>query len=98
MKIENNGISQLSSKSTDVTGRIEKKDDHKDIQAVRTGQDKAEMSENARLLAKSRSALGNVEETDSTRVVMLQKQVESGDYKVQVNELARKLVARFYPK
>ena len=98
MKIENNGISQLSSKSTDITGRIEKKDDHKDVQAVRAGQDKAEMSENARLLAKSRSALGNVEETDSTRVVMLQKQVESGDYKVQVNELARKLVARFYPK
>ena len=98
MKIENNGISQLSSKSTDVTGRIEKKDEHKDLQTVRTGQDKAEMSESARLLAKSRSALGNVEETDSTRVAMLQKQVESGDYKIQVNDLARKLVARFYPK
>ena len=98
MKIENNGISQLSSKSTDITGRIEKKDDHKDLQTVRSGQDKAEMSESARLLAKSRSALGNVEETDSTRVVMLQKQVESGDYKIQVNDLARKLVATFYPK
>ena len=98
MKIENNGISQLSSKSTDVTGRIEKKDDHKDLQTVRAGQDKAEMSESARLLAKSRSALGNVDETNSTRVEMLQKQVESGDYKIQVNDLARKLVARFYPK
>ena len=98
MKIENNGISQLSSKSTDVTGRIEKKDDHKNLQTVHSGQDKAEMSESARLLAKSRSALGNVDETNSTRVEMLQKQVESGDYKIQVNDLARKLVARFYPK
>ncbi len=97
MKIENNGISPLSSKPTDLTSRVEKKDDHKDVQVARSGQDTAEMSENARLLAKARVALGNVEETDSDRLVTLKNQIASGDYKIQVNSLARKLVARFYP-
>ena len=66
--------------------------------SVHAGQDKAEMSENARLLAKARATLGTTDETNSDHLAMLRKQIESGDYTVQVSELARKLVARFYPK
>ena len=98
MKIENTSMSPLSSKPTDSTKRVEKKDSLKESRSVQAGQDKAEMSENARLLAKARAALGNVEDTDTERLTALRNQIESGDYTVQVNELARKLAAKFYPK
>jgi len=98
MKIENNSMSPLSSKPTESAKRVEKKDSLKDVRAVQAGQDKAEMSENARLLAKARAALGNVEETNIEELANIRKQVESGDYTVQINELARKLVAKLYPK
>ena len=98
MKIENTSMSPISSKPTDSTKRLEKKDSLKETHSVRAGQDKAEMSENARLLAKARAALGNIDETDNERLAALRKQIESGDYTVQVNELARKLAAKLYPK
>jgi flagellar biosynthesis anti-sigma factor FlgM len=77
---------------------VEKKDSLKDSRSVHAGQDKAEMSENARLLARARAALGNVEEADPERLAALRKQIESGDYTVQVTELARKLAAKLYSK
>ena len=98
MKIENTNMSPLSSKPTESARRVEKKNPLKDVSSVRAGQDKVEMSDDARLLAKSRAALGNVEETDVERLTALRKQIESGDYTLQVNELARKLIARLYPK
>ncbi len=98
MKIENNGISPLSTHRPEATQRVEKKSDSKDVQAARGGQDKAEMSENARLLAKARAALGNVEDVDSERLALLKQQIGSGDYTVQVSELARKLATRLYQK
>ena len=98
MKIENNGISPLTPKRPETTTRVEKKDDLKDAHAVHSGQDKAEMSENARLLAKARVALNNADDIHSERLSMLKKQIESGDYTIQIGDLARKLVAKFYPK
>lgn len=98
MKIENNGISPLLPRPTDATNRVEKKDDRPAVKALRSGQDKAEMSENARLLAKARAALGNQEEVDSERVALLKQQVGSGDYTIQVGDLARKLAAKLNPK
>jgi flagellar biosynthesis anti-sigma factor FlgM len=98
MKIENTSMSPLSSKPTESAKRVEKKDSLKDTRSVHAGQDKAEMSENARLLAKARTTLGNVDETETERVAALRKQIENGDYTVQVSELARKLVAKMYPK
>jgi flagellar biosynthesis anti-sigma factor FlgM len=98
MKIENTSMSPLSSKPTESARRAEKKDSLKDVRPVPAGQDKAEMSERARLLAKARAELGNVEATDTERIAALRSQIESGDYTVQVNELARKLLAKVYPK
>ncbi len=100
MKIENvgNSISPLSSKPTsEPASRVEKKDEHKDFQPVRADQDKAVMSENARLLSKARTALGNVEDSNNDRVAVIKDQIASGTYQVQVNELAKRLVAKFYP-
>jgi len=97
MKIENSGIPSLASKPTESTSRVEKKGDRKSVQSTRSSQDTAEMSGSGRLLAKARVALGSVDEVTSSRVALFKQQIANGDYKVQVNELARKLVARFYP-
>jgi flagellar biosynthesis anti-sigma factor FlgM len=98
MKIENSGIQPLSTNRPEATRRAEKKDNVKNVSATRGGTDKAEMSENARLLAKARAALGNVSDSDSERLAALKQQIESGDYTVQVGDLARKLAAKFYQK
>jgi flagellar biosynthesis anti-sigma factor FlgM len=98
MKIENSGISPLAPKATDPSARVEKKEDRKGVQSSVSGQDKAEMSGSGRILARARIALSNVDETRSDRVATIKSQIASGDYAVQVTDLARKLVARFYPK
>jgi flagellar biosynthesis anti-sigma factor FlgM len=98
MKIENTSMSPLSAKPADQAKRVEKKDNLKETKSVRAGQDKVEMSEDARLLAKARAALGNVDDSDTEKLAALKSKIESGDYTVQVTELARKLAAKLYPK
>ena len=98
MKIENTSMSPLSAKPADQAKRVEKKDNLKETKSVRAGQDKVEMSEDARLLAKARAALGNVDDSDTEKLTALKSKIESGDYTVQVTELARKLAAKLYPK
>ncbi len=97
MKIENSNLSPLSSKPTDSNRRIEKKEVTKDAR-IRTGQDKVEMSDDARLLAKAHAALSNIADTEPEKLAALRQQIESGDYTIQVNELARKLAAKLYLK
>ncbi len=98
MKIEPTGLQPLSTKATENANPIEKRDEASEIESVRGGQDKVEMSENARLLAKARAALGNTESADAERLALLKQKVESGDYTIQVSDLARKLVAKLFPK
>jgi flagellar biosynthesis anti-sigma factor FlgM len=100
MKIENvgNGVTPLSSKPTEPNKRIEKKEDARDVHGVRNTQDKAQMSDNARLLMKARGVLGTVEDPNNDRLEMLKEQIASGNYSIQLNDLARKIIARFYPK
>jgi flagellar biosynthesis anti-sigma factor FlgM len=98
MKIENSSILPLSAKPAETANPVEKKNDITEVHSVRSGQDRVEMSEDARLLAKARAALGNVEETNSDYLVTLKNQIASGDYTIQVSDLARKLMATFYPK
>ncbi len=98
MKIEPTGIQPLSTKATETANPIEKREEAGEVESARGGQDKVEMSENARLLAKARAALGNTEEVENERLAMLKQQVQSGDYTVQVGELARKLLAKLFPK
>jgi len=98
MKIENNGIHPLAANRPEAANRVEKKRNLKNANVVVAGTDKAEMSENARLLAKARVSLDHVEERDAERLALLKQQIESSDYTVQVSELARKLVSKLYPK
>ncbi|MFN8383484.1 MAG: flagellar biosynthesis anti-sigma factor FlgM [Anaerolineales bacterium] len=98
MKIEPTGLQPLSTKSTENANPVERREELNEVDSAHSGQDKVEMSENARLLAKARAALGNTDEVESERLAMLKQQVESGDYTVQVGELARKLLAKLFPK
>jgi flagellar biosynthesis anti-sigma factor FlgM len=98
MKIENTSMSPLSPKPADQAKRVEKKDNLKETGSVYGGQDKVEMSDDARLLAKARAALGRVDDVNTEKLAALRSQIESGDYTVQVTELARKLAATLYPK
>ncbi len=99
MKIENSSLSPLSSKPAESARRVDKKELARNTQAVRSGQDKIEMSEDARLLAKARLALNTVnDEGDDEKLSALHAKIEGGDYTVQVTELARKLAAKLYPK
>lgn len=99
MRIENTSLNPLAAKPTEAKTAVERREEAAAASgSVRAGQDKVEMSENARLLAKARAALGNSEEVEAERVALLKQQVSSGDYTVQVGDLARKLLAKLTPK
>lgn len=96
MKIENNGAVPPSSQAIEALKRAEKKETpKKESQSIHTGQDTIQMSEEGRLLAKAHSALSNADEADTQRLEALRKQIESGDYTVQVADLARKLLSKY---
>ena len=97
MKIENNGVVPSSSQAIEGLRRADKKETSKESQSVHSGQDTVEMSEDGRLLAKARAALGNTDEVDAKKLEVLRQQIQSGDYTVQVADLARKLLAKFGP-
>jgi len=98
MKIEPTGIQPLSTKPTENASPVERREELNEAESALGGQDKVEMSENARLLAKARAALGNTEEVENERLALLKQQVQSGDYSIQIGELARKLLSKMFPK
>ena len=98
MKIENSGVVPPSSQSIEGLKRAEKKEKPKESQSVHAGQDTVEMSEEGRLLAKAHAALADADQSDTKRLEALRQQIQSGDYSVQVAELARKILARFGPQ
>lgn len=98
MKIENNPMLPLSAKPTETAKEIEKKEDLNEVATVRSGQDRLEMSDNARLLAKARTALGSVSDVNSDRVSQLKEQVANGSYTVRIGDLAKRLLSVILPK
>jgi flagellar biosynthesis anti-sigma factor FlgM len=96
MKIENNSITPLASNKPDNVERVDAAA-RKQAQHVNRvgGHDKAEVSESARLLSKARANLDGIPEEDSERVNLLRQQVQSGDYTVQVEHIANRLLRQF---
>ena len=91
-------LQPLSTKKNENATPVEKREELAETGTVRAGKDKVEMAENARLLAKARATLGDTESADAERLALLKQQVESGDYTIQVGDLARKLLAKLFPK
>lgn len=98
MRIENTSLTPLSAKPAESATPVERREGLSETETVRAGHDKVEMSENARLLAKARTALGNSEDAETERLALLKQQINSGDYTVQVGDLARKLMAKIFAK
>ena len=92
--IENNPISSMSTKSTDQLQSVEKKTRPVETQQVEKNRDKAEVSENAKLLAKAASALNDSSPVENSRVQEITKQVQEGTYTVPVSKLASVLAER----
>ena len=99
MKIENNGISPRPSQPTDPTQRSEqRKPAGSEVGSVNQGHDTAELSGNARLLGKARTSLDAVPDVRAEKVAQLRQQIQNGDYSIRVEEVARKIVSRVFPK
>jgi flagellar biosynthesis anti-sigma factor FlgM len=99
MKIENNGISPLTPKPTNPTHRADAKTSSQGVRPAGQSYDRTELSENARLLARSRAAVDGVEDgPESAQVQKLRSQVQDGSYQVQVETIAKRLMAGVFSK
>jgi len=99
MKIENNGSMPVTPKRIEGVQPASKKTPIQGIHPTATSKDHAEVTDSARLLAKARAALEgvnteNVDDVDSKRVEILKQQIESGNYQIPVEELAKRLLSR----
>ncbi|MEN4010626.1 MAG: flagellar biosynthesis anti-sigma factor FlgM [Chloroflexota bacterium] len=95
MKIENNGISPLAPQSADHAQRVERKT-AAEAGASERNRDSVALSADARLLARARSAVESAPEMENERLAQIRQRVESGDYTIQVEDIARKLAARAF--
>ncbi|GAP09708.1 anti-sigma-28 factor, FlgM family [Bellilinea caldifistulae] len=95
MKIENNGINPLAPQGTDPIQRADRKPAN-EINSLAQRRDSVALSADARLLAKARAAADSAPELENERLNQIRQRIESGDYTVQVEEIARKLAARAY--
>jgi len=94
MKIENNGSTPVSPKKVDNVSSAGKKSPLQRTANVAMGKDHAEVTENARLLAKARMSLDSLENVENDRIEMLRREIESGSYQIPVEDLARRLLAK----
>ena len=97
MKIENNGINPLSSNKAEESRAVEKSRQRLDTNRVEHSRDKAEFSENARLLAKARVTLSELSDVESAKLEELQKSLQNGTYTVPIQDLANRLSGFFKP-
>ena len=94
MKIENSGMTPISPKRTDSIQSSDKKSASSSARVSISGKDRAEVTESARLLAKARTELENADGAENERLEMLKQQVQSGNYEIPVEELAKRLLAK----
>ncbi|GIV64391.1 MAG: flagellar biosynthesis anti-sigma factor FlgM [Chloroflexota bacterium] len=97
MKIENNGINPLAPQGADPTQRADRKTLH-EVSSFAQQRDRVALSADARLLAKARAAADSAPELENERLNQIRQRIESGDYTIQVEEIARKLATRAYFK
>lgn len=96
--IDNNGISPLASKKTEGAYRADRSQAGNSAARAEERRDKAELSDNARLLAKARAALEKSPELENERLAEIRNQINNGDYTIQVNTIAQRLMAGIFSK
>lgn len=93
MKIDNNGLTPVSSQRTDGIQPASKKNAGQVNRTSISGKDRAEVTDSARLFAKARASLESAQEVENERLDMLKQQIQSGNYEVPVEELAKRLLS-----
>ncbi len=93
MKIDNVNSNRITQKQAENTTGVDKnlKSDRENMESI-TGKDKASFSDDARILAKSRTALDETPDIRSERVEQLRQEIASGEYKIPVQELANRFL------
>jgi len=94
MKIENNSIHSLTSQKAQATPPAERNTHAAEHTTTSQGKDRAELSDQARMLAKARNALHETPDVRNERIERLREQLLSGTYAVPYDELARRLLQR----
>jgi flagellar biosynthesis anti-sigma factor FlgM len=96
MKIENNNISSANFNKTEASNQVEKQHSTSSSNNASTvsSKDKAELSDNARLLSKARIALNETPEVNQAKVTDLKAKIQNGNYNVPYEGLADKLYAK----
>lgn len=94
MKVDNVNSNRITQKQAENTTGVEKsqKSDRENMESI-AGKDKASLSDDARILAKSRTALEETPEIRADRVEQLRQQIEAGEYQIPVQSLADRLLA-----
>jgi flagellar biosynthesis anti-sigma factor FlgM len=92
--VDNNSISPLSPKKAENAYRAQANN----ALSASEKRDKAVVSEDARMLAKARTALENTPAVENERLAEIRKQINNGDYTIQVEDIARRLMAGVFRK
>jgi len=96
MKIENNNISNANFNKTEAANQVEKQHSasSSNSASVVSNKDKAEFSDNARILSKARIALNETPEVDQAKVDNLKAKIQKGEYNIPYENLAEKMYSK----
>jgi flagellar biosynthesis anti-sigma factor FlgM len=95
MKIENNNINGASLNKAEGAHQIEKPQSAAvDNASSVTKKDKAELSDQARLLSKARIALDGTSEVNQAKVDDLKAKIQKGEYNVPYDQLANNMMSK----
>jgi negative regulator of flagellin synthesis FlgM len=95
MKIENNNINASSFNKTEGPHQLDKQHTAAVENSVAASKkDKAELSDQARLLSKARIALDNTPEIDQAKVDDLKAKIQKGEYNIPFEKLADNLLSK----
>jgi len=94
MKVDNVNSNRITQKQAENTAAVDKnqKSERENMESL-AGRDKASLSDDARILAKSRTALEETPDIRADRVEQLHQQIQAGEYQIPVQSLADRLLA-----
>jgi negative regulator of flagellin synthesis FlgM len=92
MKIENGSIHSLASSRPQGTSSVDRTSHPGENVPASNAKDRAELSEQARMLAKARHALNETPEVRNERIEQLRQQIEGGTYNIPLEALANHLL------
>ena len=94
MKVDNVNSNRITQKQAENTTGVDKsqKSERENMESI-AGKDKASLSDDARILAKSRTALEETPDIRADRVEQLRQQITAGEYQIPVQDLATRLLA-----